>query len=302
MSIIIWGQYPRSESLVQATRDWDRKRIDAKKFAKIQEQDRQALIALQENFQYISTGQIHWDDLMRPFIELSPNFIEGPLIRFFETNTFWRQLDIKGNPKLDISKIPDWISKYFPYNIPKRSVYTFPFCFLFQTFCKTLSLDFFFPLFQQIPEGLLLFIEPAIGWRKISQDEKQKAVQFVSDLKKKIRLPIALMTTFHNIENDLDFLFELPVNGIGIDFYNNSIDSVLPDFPKDKFLISGILNTESTSLESDKSIRLFQNRIRTYLPQEKVFYTHSGPAELLPRAIMDKKIRNLKGVLECAHC
>lgn len=298
MSIVTWGQYPRSESLVQATRDWDRNRINDRELSKIQESDRNSLSALQKDFPYISTGQFHWDDLLRPLMELSPDLCEGPLLRFFETNTFWRKIEVHGKPQLDTSKISKWFSQYFPNSISKRSIYTFPFYFLFQTFCPKLSLDFFIPLFETLPEGLLLFIEPVIGWRKISHHERENAMRFAHTLKKKIPFPIALVTTFHTVKNELDFLFRLPFDGIGIDFYNNTIESILPTFPKEKFLMAGILNTESTSIESSESIRLFQQQIKAFIPPEKVFYTHSGPAELLPRAIMDKKIRNLKGLLE----
>ena len=293
MSVILWGQYPRSEQLVQATRDFDRDRIDDKELSRIQESDRNALLALQKEFDYLSTGQLHWEDLIRPLSHLSPSFSSGALTRFFETNTFWRT--IEGNGNIDPQTCSSWIDRAFPGNSPNQTIYSFPFWFLFQQFSSGPSLDAFIPLFEQLPKGLILFVEPSFGWNPLSG--KEQAHRFLDELKKRIDSPIAIVTTFHEISSELEYLYSLPVDGIGIDFYHNTSEGVLPTFPKDKFLIAGVIDTNSTLPEEKESLIEFRQQAESFLPREKLYYSHSGPAELLPRGIMDAKVRNLTEAL-----
>lgn len=290
MSIILWGQYPRSEALVQATRDHDRDRITNKQLERTIEEDRKNLLTLQKGFPYPSSGQLHWDDLIRPIAKLSPDLITGSLTRFFETNTFWRTLESTDTPKLDLEQTDPWIKNYFP----DTNNYTFPFWFLFRHFSKgKLNIDFLFPLFKQLPKGLLLFVEPTFGWKEISKKEKEKAHAFLEKLKQKTSHKIALITLFHSIEQEKEYLYQLPVDGIGIDFYHNTIEETLNDFSEDKFLIAGVLDTESTQLEEKSQFTHFTD----YVPKERLYYSHSGPAELLPRKVMDAKIDHLQKAL-----
>ncbi len=290
MSIILWGQYPRSEDLVQATRDHDRNRITDKQLEEAFQKDRKALRLLQEDFPHPSSGQLHWKDLMRPLTQLSPDLSSGTLTRFFETNTFWRTLESKNSPQLDPELIDPWIKKHFP----NTCSYTFPFWFLFRRFSnEKIDLDLFFPLFERLPKGLLLFVEPTFGWEKIPLKEKEKAHHFLAQLKQKSQHTIALITTFHTIAKEKAFLYQLPVDGIGIDFYRNTIEETLHDFPENKFLIAGVLNTESTRFEDCAQLSQFAQ----FIPSNRLYYSHSGPAELLPRKIMDAKIDHLQKVL-----
>lgn len=295
MSIVLWGQYPRSELLVQASRDWDRKRIDNDQLLKIQQYDREMLFELQKGLPYLSTGQFHWEDLIRPLAQLSPTLSAGALTRFFETNTFWRK--IEGNGELDSGHIPQWIDTFFPNQKTDQTVYTFPFTYLFQHFSSGPSLDQFLPLFERLPKGVLIFFEPCLGWRSFSQEEKEHAHRFINKLKEKVDSPILLITSFHNIKNELEDLYQLPVDGFGIDFYRNTIEEILPSFPKEKWLIAGILDTDSTSIENPEAIQTFRSQAEQYLDRKQIFYTHSGPAELLPREVMDEKVHNLQEVL-----
>ena len=292
MSIILWGQYPRSESLVQATRDWDRKRIDETKLHEEQKKNREQLFQLQKEFRFQSTGQFHWEDLMRPFSKLSPTLAAGPLTRFFETNTFWRKLEGDGN--IDPHTINSWIQDYFPETTANKTIYTFPFWHLFQHFSSGPSLDHFIPLFKKLPKGLLVFFEPCLGWKSILPEQKTKAHNFLKTLKQKTNSEIVLITSFHNLKEELNDLYKLPVDGIGIDFYHNTIEETLPNFPKDKWLISGILDTDSTSKETPEAIQTFKIQAERYCDGKNIFYSHSGPAELLPREVMDEKVSNLQ--------
>lgn len=295
MSIILWGQYPRSEYLVQATRDWDRQRIDDDQLLKIQRYDREMLLELQKGFPYLSTGQFQWEDLIRPLAHLSPTLSTGALTRFFETNTFWRQ--IEGFGEIDPRKINPWIDTYFPDQKKDQTVFTFPFVHLLHRFSTNLVFEQLFPVFEKLPKGIIVFFEPYLGWESIPSAEKKQARQLMQTVKDTVNSPILLITSFHNINKELDDLYQLPVDGFGIDFYHNTIEEALPSFPKDKWLVAGILDTDSTSIESPEAIQSFRTQAEHYLDRNQIFYSHSGPAELIPREVMDEKVRNLQEAL-----
>jgi 5-methyltetrahydropteroyltriglutamate--homocysteine methyltransferase len=112
---MLTGIYPRSEALVAATRDSDRGRISREELEQHFERDYAQLIALQREagFDLISDGPLNRQDLFRPFAEIIEHWDPGPLVRYFDNNTFCRQPRITGVLKMDASKLDDWLRRYF---------------------------------------------------------------------------------------------------------------------------------------------------------------------------------------------
>ena len=87
------GPFPRSESLVAATRDLDRGRATAEAVEDLYSRTEGEVVALERRlgFDTITGGYLRWADLFRPFAETWDGLTVGPLTRWFETNTFYRQ-------------------------------------------------------------------------------------------------------------------------------------------------------------------------------------------------------------------
>jgi 5-methyltetrahydropteroyltriglutamate--homocysteine methyltransferase len=87
------GPFPRSEALVSATRDLDRGRASAESVEELFVRTESEVVALERRlgFDRITGGYLRWMDLFRPFAETWEGFTVGPLTRWFETNTFYRQ-------------------------------------------------------------------------------------------------------------------------------------------------------------------------------------------------------------------
>ncbi len=84
--------YPRSEELVRATRDLDRGRAGAGAVETLYAASEKEVAALEERlFTTITGGYLRWNDLFRPIAESWTGFSVGPLTRWLETNTFFRQ-------------------------------------------------------------------------------------------------------------------------------------------------------------------------------------------------------------------
>ncbi|MGI0071650.1 MAG: hypothetical protein ACRECT_06245 [Thermoplasmata archaeon] len=87
------GPFPRSEALVAATRDLDRGRATPEVVEELYARTEGEVVALERRlgFDTITGGYLRWADLFRPFAETWEGFSVGPLTRWFETNTFYRQ-------------------------------------------------------------------------------------------------------------------------------------------------------------------------------------------------------------------
>jgi 5-methyltetrahydropteroyltriglutamate--homocysteine methyltransferase len=87
------GAFPRPEALVAATRDLDRGRTTPERVEEEFARTEGEVVALEQRLglDWITGGYLRWPDLFRPFAETWEGFTVGPLTRWFETNTFYRQ-------------------------------------------------------------------------------------------------------------------------------------------------------------------------------------------------------------------
>lgn len=307
MKIIIPGIYPRSERLISATRDFDRKRISLDELETIRKEDIDSFIKLQANFKYISTGLFNWQDILRPFSEIIKSCRVSGLVRFYETNTFVKALEFENTPSIIDGKLDGWIKRYLLLDKngegSSNILLTLPFLYLFKTFSSGISTDRIASILIDIITNLgldedkaICFIEPTFGFRKIDDYERKEGAKFIYNLKSKINCPVFIQTFFFSIENDADFIFNLPVDGYGIDFYANSLSDVIEIFPSGKSLLTGIININSTIIEDVEEIINFIEKLKEYIPADMVYLTTNGPPELLPRQIIDEKIDSMKEI------
>ncbi|HXQ49203.1 MAG TPA: hypothetical protein VN842_05465 [Thermoplasmata archaeon] len=92
--------FPRPERLVAATRDLDRGRTTPELAEKAFIEAETELLALEERlFSNVTAGYFRWNDLFRPIAEAWGGFTVGPLTRWLETNTFFRQPILSAPPR-----------------------------------------------------------------------------------------------------------------------------------------------------------------------------------------------------------
>jgi len=125
--LTLTGAFPRPEPLVQATRDLDRGRITAEQaevaFADAETQVRQLEAELR--FDSLTGGYLRWPDLFRPFTAVWSGVNAGPLTRFFETNTFFRQPVLETPPAVGKGRLADWL----PQGREARAILPGPYTF-----------------------------------------------------------------------------------------------------------------------------------------------------------------------------
>lgn len=105
------GAFPRSETLVEATRDLDRGRTTAEAVQELFAQGEADVTRIEDRLglEPRSGGYLRWQDLFRPFAETWEGFTVGPLTRWFETNQFFRQPILHAPPARVSGAIAAWL-------------------------------------------------------------------------------------------------------------------------------------------------------------------------------------------------
>lgn len=312
MNILLPGPYPRSEHLVAVTRDVERDRQTLADLKTAWQEEIKNFKSIQAGLPYYSTGLFQWQDLLRPFVDLIPGTEANGLSRFYETNSFWRTLQFPPKARVNNAELDNWIDKYFLgggiYSKNDPMIFTLPFAFIFKDYTHGINYPEIAHILEQVavkllsmPNKALCFFDATFGWRALSKEEQHIGLYIIESIKKKTQAPIYLWSSFFNLKNTARYLFNLPFDGFGIDFYANAVNDILPILPKDKTLLAGIINTESTLIEPKSSIEAFYSSLTPHVSDDKLYFIPNGPAEFVPKEVMDKKVKNLQEILPCLH-
>lgn len=216
------GLFPRPEYLVQATRDYDRKRISQDKLDEIFELAERQVLHTERiySFDTITGGYLKWQDIFRPFTEIWCNTKAGPLTRFFETNTFYRQPIFSGAPKLE-GNFNDWISEY-----ASRLILPGPYTFKQLAKSDNISIvDIASALGQCIERSRIdhiQFQEPSINHMTKDWHQIRIAYDWINDAFPDIHKTI--WTYPNDICPIIEQLKNLPVSVIGFDMFQYCTD------------------------------------------------------------------------------
>jgi 5-methyltetrahydropteroyltriglutamate--homocysteine methyltransferase len=116
--------FPRSEALVEATRDLDRGRTTPEAVEELYLRTEAEVAQLEDRLglEPKAGGYLRWQDLFRPFAETWEGFTVGPLTRWFETNQFYRQPILHAPPARVAGAIGKWLPLPGPNDTHARKV------------------------------------------------------------------------------------------------------------------------------------------------------------------------------------
>jgi 5-methyltetrahydropteroyltriglutamate--homocysteine methyltransferase len=247
------GIYPRSEALVQATRDLDRGRTSESAVAEQLESDFRELVSVQEQagLDLLSDGLLGWQDLFRPLSEAAEGLEARPLTRFLDTNTFYRAVLVDGEPRLR-KPLP-------PPDLPSgRWVGTLPSPYAFaraadgRVSARALAANVLAPQIEAWSEAgcaLVVLAEPFLA----REGEVGEALASLTELPDSV--PLALQLVFGDASHLLDELAEAPIAAVGVDFYLTPADALPEDYPKE--VLAGVVDARSSALEEPDVITRF---------------------------------------------
>jgi 5-methyltetrahydropteroyltriglutamate--homocysteine methyltransferase len=253
------GLYPRSEELVQATRDLDRGRTTPEAVDEQTDRDLAQLVSAQQDagFDLLADGMLRWQDIFRPLVEGSDGLETGALTRFLDTNSFFRAPSTTtAEPQLGAP-----LDERFIAQLPGPRLVTLPSPFALShgtdVTPKAMAEGVLKPQLEAIDAELVVLEEPYLA-REESPDlgAVEEALTVLAGGPK-----LALWLTFGNAQRVLEQgVADLPVHAIGIDFYATSAADVPDGFGK--LLLAGVLDARSSALEEPREIAAFVETLR----------------------------------------
>jgi 5-methyltetrahydropteroyltriglutamate--homocysteine methyltransferase len=282
------GIYPRSEGLVQATRDLDRGRTSAAAVEQQIERDFRDLVSAQERagLTLISDGMLAWQDLFRPLADRSNGLEARPLTRFLDTNTFYRALLVDGEPRLR-EPVP-------PPALPTgRWLATLPSPLALsraadgEAGAAVMAANVLAPQIEAYAQAgcaLVVLSDPFLAREEGVADLARALAELPHTI------PLALQVPFGDAAPVLEELADAPVDAVGIDFYATSLDSVPRGYPKE--ILAGVVDARSSALEDPAEIARFVDGL-LQRNAAGVSLATNGDLQFVPEPIAREKIARL---------
>jgi len=284
------GIYPRSEQLVQATRDLDRGRTSQESVDEQVERDLAELVSVQRHagLDLLADGMLRWQDLFRPVLEASEGLETGALTRFLDTNTFYRAPHATtATPKLATPLDQRHVA---PLPGPRLVTLPSPFALSQGTGvpAHTIAENVLKPLVEALDADLVVLAEPFFGREETtSPSELEEALGALAGGPR-----LALQLTFCDAREPLEQgLADLPVDAIGIDFYGTHLSDVPKGF--DKLLLAGVVDARSSTLEDPRELALFAERLRNEREVEQIALVPNGDLQFVSERIAREKLLRL---------
>jgi 5-methyltetrahydropteroyltriglutamate--homocysteine methyltransferase len=282
------GIYPRSEALVQATRDLDRGRTTSEAVDEQAERDLRELVSVQERagLALLSDGLLRWQDLFRPLAERSAGLDARPLTRFLDTNTFFRAVLVEGEPRLtDPVPAPDLPAGKWLATLPAPAAFSL--AAGAEASAQALAANVLAPQIQTYAEAgcaRIVLADPFLARNGHTGD----AVAALSELPQDV--PLVLQLPFGDAGPVLGHLAEAPVEAIGVDFYSTSLDGVPEGYPKE--IMAGVIDSRSSALEDPSEIGRFLQALADRGPAG-ISLSPNGDLQFVPESIAREKIARL---------
>ncbi len=290
MRVFAPGIHPRSEALVQATRDLDRGRTSQEAVDEQVRRDRDELVAFQQQagFDVLADGMLQWHDLFRPLLEATDGLEPGSLTRFLDTNTFYRA----PHATTAVPKLAGGLEERYVPPLPGARLVTLPSPFALARGTgvtpQVIAENVLKPVLDRLDAELVVLVEPFLGRDgEASPAELEQPLQALSGGPR-----LALQLTFCDARPALERgLAELPVDAIGIDFYLTRV----ADVPKglDKLLLAGVVDARSSALEDPRELAQFARRLQEDRAVERLALVPNGDLQFVAERIAREKLQRL---------
>jgi 5-methyltetrahydropteroyltriglutamate--homocysteine methyltransferase len=283
------GIYPRSEALVQATRDLDRGRTTQQAVDEQIDRDLAELVSVQQEagLDLLADGMLRWQDVFRPLVEAADGLETGALTRFLDTNTFYRAPSASNAAPT----LAQPVNGAYIAPLPGRRLVTLPSPFALAQGTgvepSAMAEGVLKPQIEALDAELVVLEEPFLGRaEEVDLDRLGGALEKLGGGPK-----LALWLTFGNAKRLFEQgLADLPVDAIGVDFYATRVDAVPEGF--DKLLLAGVLDARSSVREEPAEIAAFVPQLRER-GVEDVALVPNGDLQYVSEAVAREKLARL---------
>jgi 5-methyltetrahydropteroyltriglutamate--homocysteine methyltransferase len=303
------GDQPRQQRVRKSYGLLEQGEISAEDFEKVQQSVVKAAIREQEEagLDLITDGQIRWHDPVSHLAGKLEGVKINGLLRFFDTNFYFRQpvitakLGWKGSWVQDEFNFARKISKK-----PVKQVLTGPYTLAKLSIVQTdayphlreLVMDFAELMSREV-EGLvragattIQIDEPAIIRHPNDFEILREGIAALA--KKKGKSHLALYIYFGDAAPIYDRLQGLPVDILGLDFtYSSQLSDRVGRDGSDKSLGLGVIDGRNTRVETKEEVFKLLNKVLPKLKGDVCYLNPSCGLEYLPRDKAYRKLSNM---------
>jgi len=251
----------------------------------------------------INDGQVRWDDLLAPFASAWSGVHRGPLERFYDNNTYFRQPTIEG----PISSDGTTLVRAFTYakSLATREVKAAvagPITF------ATLAIDKHYRSFEDrvlaVADAIAADVRGlgAAGATLVDVEDPglvyaPQHIELAREAYKRIAaagVPIAVQPYFFAADRILETLASFPVAQVGIDVRSRDTTALRRlDAFKGKTVVLGIVDARNTRLETASELGKLADEALKLVPSESLWLAPTTGLEYLPHDVATKKLAAL---------
>jgi 5-methyltetrahydropteroyltriglutamate--homocysteine methyltransferase len=251
----------------------------------------------------INDGQIRWDDLLAPFATSWAGVHRGPLERFYDNNTYFRQPTIDG----PISSDGQTLAKAFRHakslaTRELKAAVAGPITF------ATLAIDKHYRSLEDrvlaVADAIATDVKAlgAAGATLVDIEDPglvyaPQHVELAREAYVRIAaagVPIAVQPYFFPADRILETLASFPVAQVGIDVRSRETTALRRlDIFKGKTVVLGIVDARNTRLESASELGALIDEALKLVPTESLWLAPTTGLEYLPHDVATKKLAAL---------
>ena len=300
------GDGPDGQELRRALHRRDRGEVTDAELGKVFDEVTRATIGEIEGagVDVTNDGQIRWDDLLSPFARAWAGVEPGPLERFYDNNTYFRQPVIDGRIVTDgRSLVRDYEFAAGVAKTKLKAAIPGPL-----TFGTLAARD---DQYGSLEERVLAIADAtakeiaglkAAGATMIDIEDpavvaSPQHIELAREAYGRFADPdlaLTLVTYFFSADPVLESLASFPVAGIGIDARSRDTTAFdRLDAFRTQNIVVGVVDARNTRLETADEVARYAERALKLVPQERLVLSTTTSLEYLPRDIARAKLTAL---------
>lgn len=301
------GPEPEHLRLREAYQEWEKGEVDDAELEEVYQDYTKEVIREQEEagLDVVTDGQLRWYDPLSHFAKGIEGCEVNGLLRYFDTNFYYRQPVVKGDLRWDGPILKDEFlsAKNFtdkvlkpvvtgPYTLAKNSINQ-----NYGDFSDLVS-DFAEAISEEVKELAeagaeeIQINDPAILKNPDDFDVFTNAVEEISKVGGDVQLDLYFY--FGDSTPLYEELQTLPVDMLGLDFtYSPGLPEKIRQEGFDKILGMGLIDARNTKMEDKEEVVTEMKGIISETDVDKVYLNPSCGIEFLPRERALEKLENM---------